>query len=223
MERVFVWTGGALFVGSLATCVSWYLMVLGRPTHPANWSAAAADAALVTIFALHHSAFARDAVKQRLVRFAPRVLRSTYVWTASILLIGVCLFWRTIGGALYDLSGPAGWTLALVQIVGVSIIASAVARIDPLELAGIREPRGGERLQVGGPFRWVRHPLYLGWVLAVFGAAHLTGDRLAFAVLTTAYLVVAMPWEERSLRRSFGAEYERYVERVRWRIVPFIY
>ena len=74
-----------------------------------------------------------------------------------------------------------------------------------------------------GPYRWVRHPLYLGWVLMVFGAAHMTGDRLAFAAITTAYLVVAIPWEERSLRQSFGDEYARYMRDVRWRMIPFIY
>ena len=74
-----------------------------------------------------------------------------------------------------------------------------------------------------GPYRWVRHPLYLGWLLMVFGAAHMTGDRLAFAAITTAYLVVAIPWEERSLRQSFGEAYARYMRDVRWRMIPFIY
>ena len=57
----------------------------------------------------------------------------------------------------------------------------------------------------------------------VFGAAHMTGDRLAFAALTTLYLVVAIPLEERSLRRSFGDDYARYARDVRWRMIPFIY
>ena len=57
----------------------------------------------------------------------------------------------------------------------------------------------------------------------VFGASHLTGDRLAFAAITTTYLVVAIPWEERSLRRSFGEEYVRYMRDVTWRMIPFIY
>jgi protein-S-isoprenylcysteine O-methyltransferase Ste14 len=60
-------------------------------------------------------------------------------------------------------------------------------------------------------------------VLAVFGAAHVTGDRLAFAAITTAYLVVAVPWEERSLMRTFGEDYARYIREVKWRMIPFIY
>ena len=57
----------------------------------------------------------------------------------------------------------------------------------------------------------------------VFGAAHMTGDRLVFAAITTAYLVVAIPWEERSLRQSFGDGYDRYTRDVKWRMIPFIY
>jgi protein-S-isoprenylcysteine O-methyltransferase Ste14 len=57
----------------------------------------------------------------------------------------------------------------------------------------------------------------------VFGAAHMTRDRLLFATITTLYLVVAIPWEERSLLRSFNGEYARYMRDVKWRIIPFIY
>ena len=79
-------------------------------------------------------------------------------------------------------------------------------------------------LQVAGPYRLVRHPLYLGWILVVFGAAHMTGDRLAFAAITTLYLVVAIPWEERSLRaRVRRATTSATCGTVRWRIIPFIY
>jgi methanethiol S-methyltransferase len=65
--------------------------------------------------------------------------------------------------------------------------------------------------------------LYLGWILLVFGAPRMTGDRMLFAVVTTAYLVVAIPWEERSLAGSFGDAYARYKQAVRWRLIPFIY
>ena len=104
------------------------------------------------------------------------------------------------------------------------MIAHATAAIDALELAGIRTAKvTDEELQSRGVYGIVRHPLYLGWLLVVFGTAHMTGDRLAFAVLTTTYLVVAMPWEEQSLERQFGAAYRRYKERVRWKIVPYVH
>ncbi len=110
-----------------------------------------------------------------------------------------------------------------LQILGVWLIARAVAGIDPLELAGIREQTTHGGLQTAGPYSWVRHPLYLGWVIASFGAAHMTGDRLAFATFTTFYLVIAVSWEEQSLVNSFGDEYRHYQRRVRWRIVPYVF
>jgi methanethiol S-methyltransferase len=110
-----------------------------------------------------------------------------------------------------------------VQLAGVWLIARSVAGLDPLELAGIRRqaPHGG--LQITGPYRLVRHPLYFGWVLAVFGHSHMTGDRLAFAVMTTVYLITAIPFEEAALVASFGDDYTRYQTRVRWRILPYVF
>jgi len=222
--RVFVWLGGALFASSLSLCAWRYVFMMGRRLPSAGWRPLAIDAALITIFAVHHSLFARDRVKTWIARSIPVALvRSTYVWIASALLILVCVWWRPIGGELYAATGLLALALAAVQLLGLMITAGGVARIDPLELAGIRPSSRSAGLQVDGPFRWVRHPLYTGWLLMVFGAAHMTGDRLAFALMTTGYLVVAIPFEERSLRRSFGEDYRRYVEAVRWRMIPFIY
>jgi len=78
-------------------------------------------------------------------------------------------------------------------------------------------------LQTAGPYRIVRHPLYFGWALAVFGAAHMTGDRLAFATITVAYLIAAIPLEERSLAEVFGPDYGNYKRHVRWRMFPYVY
>ena len=191
---------------------------------PAGWPAFAFDAVLITIFALHHSVFARDAVKTRVLSVVPEpLLRSVYVWIASALLVLVCAIWRPVGGEIYRAQGVLAVALAAIQVAGLWLTVKGTGRLDPLELAGIRPARQVEGLQVTGPYRWVRHPLYLGWALMVFGAAHMTGDRLAFAALTTLYLVVAIPLEERSLRRSFGDDYVRYTRDVRWRMLPFIY
>jgi methanethiol S-methyltransferase len=222
--RVFVWLGGALFVAALGLCAWTFAVAMGRAAAPAGWDAIAVDAALITVFALHHSLFARERIKQRLASSLPAPLvRSVYVWIASLLLMLVCILWRPIGRELYAAPGVLAIALTAVQLTGLWITARGVARIDPLELAGIRPAAPTQGLQVTGPYHWVRHPLYLGWLLMVFGAAHMTGDRLAFAALTTFYLVVAIPWEERSLRRSFGDDYTQYMRAVKWRMIPFIY
>jgi len=224
LEFVFVWGGGAIFVASLAFCAWWFLDVLGRPAADGVWPAAAADAALFTIFAAHHSLFARDTIKTRLEHVMPaRLTRTVYVWVASALLIIVCVLWQPIGGDLYDAAGWRAGAHAVVQFAGIALVARAVRVIDALELAGIRQPDNGGTLQTTGPYRWVRHPVYLGWMLAVFGAAHMTAARLAFAITSSLYLVIAVPWEERSLRRAFPGEYDAYCRLVRWRVVPYVY
>jgi methanethiol S-methyltransferase len=222
--RVFVWLGGALFAASLAVCGWYYVFVMSRAMPAAGWRPIAADAALITVFAFHHSLFARERVKDWVARHvAGNLVRSLYVWIASALLILVCVGWQPVGGELYAATGVLAIALAAIQILGLFITGLGVARIDPLELAGIRSAAETQGLQVAGPYHWVRHPLYLGWTLMVFGAAHLTGDRFVFAATTTLYLVVAIPLEERSLRRTFGDDYARYTRQVRWRMIPFIY
>jgi protein-S-isoprenylcysteine O-methyltransferase Ste14 len=224
VERATVWGGGALFVTSLLTCALSYLVAFGRRTGWRGWAAVAADVVLLTVFAAHHSVFARDRVKRAIEAIiAPGLLRSCYVWTASTLLVLVCLLWQPVGGEIYDARGAQAVVHGGIQLLGAWLIARAVARIDPLELAGIRPAANVTDLQVGGPYRLVRHPLYLGWILLVFGTPRLTGDRLVFAVVTSSYLVIAIPWEEQSLARNFGDAYARYKSTVRWRVIPFIY
>ena len=222
-ERVFVWLGGVAFVSSLGFCAYAYSIRWTVP-HPWDASALGFDLALLSVFAMHHSLFARTAVKDWLSRLVPeRLLRSVYVWIASLLLVTVCAAWKPIGGEVYRHAEWLSVPHALVQLAGIWLIARSVRTIDALDLAGIRRQSASQGLQIAGPYRLVRHPLYLGWLLAVFGAALMTADRLAFAAITTAYLVIAVPWEERSLRAAFGTEYERYTRLVRWRMVPYVF
>ena len=222
-RAAFAWAGGGVFVGALAFCAYSYAFTWSHAA-PLNLPAAGIDALLFSVFALHHSVFARDPVKHWLGRRVPEpMLRSVYVWIASSLLIGVCLAWRPAGGEIYHHSARLAVIHALVQLAGVAIIVSAVRAIDALELAGIRPHSGCESLQIVGPYRFVRHPLYSGWLLMTFGAAHLTGDRLIFAGISTLYLLIAMPFEERSLAASFGTAYSEYRQRVRFRIIPYVY
>src|SRR5947209_6298626 len=137
-ERAFVWAGGGIFVASLALCTWSYAVWLSSPAPWQGWRPVAVDAALFVVFAAHHSVFARERPKRWLAALPRRLLRSVYVWIASVLLMLVCLLWQTVGGELYRAHGAARIALGIVQLAGVWIIARAVAKIDPLELAGIR-------------------------------------------------------------------------------------
>jgi methanethiol S-methyltransferase len=219
----FVWLGGAIFVFALAYTAYSYAFPWGR-TLPFQAAAMSIDAALFSVFALHHSIFARDGVKVRLARIVPDpLLRSVYVWLASALLIVVCAAWQPIGGNLYRHTGALVVVHAALQLAGFVIIVQTVRLLDPLELAGIRLHSDPNALQIVGPYRWVRHPIYTGWFLLTFGAAHMTGDRLSFAVISAVYLLLAMPFEERALLKSFGGKYEEYQRVVRYRVVPYVY
>ena len=228
LEQLFVWLGGTLFVASLLYCAFAFGVDWSRGgefgRRGAGWRAVAVNTLVFAAFAAHHSAFARGNVKAILARIFPEhLVRSLYVWTASGLFILAIALWQPVGGDLYRATGVRSFLHALVQLSGVWLVARSVGAIDPLELAGIRHGGKRDALQVGGVYRLVRHPLYLGWMLMVFGAAHMTGDRLVFAAITSVYLVVAIPWEERGLERAFGDDYVRYRSRVRWRVIPFVY
>jgi methanethiol S-methyltransferase len=230
VTRLVAWLGGAVFIAALAYTVYFYAFVLGDAL-PAD--AAALPRALVIntilfgIFAAHHSIFARAAGKRWVTRLVRSDMeRSLYVWVSSVLLIAVYLLWQLVPGAVYRVSGAARWLLYALQVSGLYIIVRGAGLLDPLELAGIRQAQGKPDAVVfrdTGPFELVRHPIYLGWVLMTFAAPTMTVNRLIFAVITSLYLVAAIPWEERSLVAAFGERYRRYQSSVRWRLIPGIW
>ncbi len=232
LSRAFAWTGGALFTGSLLFFLYSYLVVYGRPAPPGAWlGPALVDVLLFTVFALHHSALARTRMRELVRRTLPDYLeRATYTWVASLLFIAVCWWWQPVPGIGYRLTGFWWWAGVAVQVTGLLITQLGSSAIDPLDLAGIRQvlraPHGSPAhmpLRTTGVYALVRHPIYLGWILLVFGTPSLTGTRLVFAAISTLYLAIAVPWEERELVGTFGAEYRAYQDRVRWRMVPGIY
>ncbi len=157
----------------------------------------------------------------------PRHLeRSFYVWVASLLLLGVLFWWEALPGRAYQHQGWLAVPHWLVVAAGVWLTARATGVIDPLQLAGIRQVTGGgrdDRFQVVGPYHLVRHPIYLGWILIVFGIPDMTWTRFTFAAVSSAYLAAAIPFEERTLVETFGQTYREYQRNVRWRLVPGVW
>jgi protein-S-isoprenylcysteine O-methyltransferase Ste14 len=227
------WSGAVLFVLSLLFFLYCYAFRFAAPAPPGSAGGAALlNLVLFTVFATHHSVLARSRVKARVRRVLPAPLeRSAYTWVASVLFILVCAFWQPVPGELYQLTGAAGIGGYAVQLLGILLTARSSARLDVLDLAGVRPVlRAGSGreaprvpLETNGLYGFVRHPVYFGWVLFVFGAPHMTMTRLVFAVTSTAYLAVAIPFEERGLVQTFGPDYLAYRERVRWRMIPGIY
>jgi protein-S-isoprenylcysteine O-methyltransferase Ste14 len=223
------WAGAAAFVLSLNggfVTILWGMRG-GGASAPALTNGVI-NALLFTAFALHHSLLARTGAKRAVRSLAGEHLeRSIYVWIASLLYMMTWALWRELPGTLYRHTGI--WAAAhwIVVLLGFVFTFAAARLIDPLDLAGVnqaaRKTALATPLEVAGPYHLVRHPIYLGWLLIVFGNPEMTWTRLEFAVISSTYLVVAIPFEERSLVDVFGDAYRAYQRDVRWRIVPGIW
>lgn len=225
------WAGGALFGASLLFVgwrflVPWGVPAAGPLAGPVTW-----NACLFTAFALHHSLFARLGLRDVIRRaVGPGLERTAYVIVASLLFGLVGAAWRPVPGVWWEAGEPARWGLRALQVVGVWLTLRSAAILDIRDLAGLPPARAeGERQAAAargfttrGPYGWVRHPIYLGWLLLVWPVGTMTGTRAAFALLSCLYLVVAIPFEERTLLAVDGS-YETYRRQVRWRLIPFLY
>jgi len=232
IRRAIAIGGGVAFVGSLLYFVASYGWRFDTPAEPSGGTAAAilVDLGLFTIFAFHHSAFARSGLKAWIGRtVSPSLERSVYVWLASALFAATCAWWQPVPGVAWQVTGATARVFQCLQLLGATLCVIAARRLDVLELAGVRQAFAASpstetpELDTGGPYAFVRHPVYFGWLLLVWLAPAMNGTRLVFAAVSTFYLVVAIPFEERDLRRAFGGAYEAYRQRVRWRMVPFVY
>lgn len=227
------WIGAVLFAGSLGAFAYFHAVVLGRPVEAANGASPVAwNIALFFVFALHHSLLARSGAKAWLIRFIPPELeRSTYVWMASLLLLAVCVLWRPVPGVLWDVHGPARVLLYTVQMAGIWLTLASARLIDVRDLAGLRqvERDTADRsdpdnpFTTNGPYGWLRHPIYLGWLFIVLAPPTMTAGRALFAAVSSLYLVAAIGLEERSLVQEHGNAYRQYQRLVRWKLIPGVW
>ena len=128
---MFAWTGAALFLASLAYFLYAYLVPFARPAAATAPGAVASNLALFTVFALHHSVFARERVRRIVARLVPPDReRSFYVWIASLLFIGVCALWRPVAGVAWEVHGTALGVLWLLQVAGAWLTLRSASIID---------------------------------------------------------------------------------------------
>ncbi len=179
---------------------------------------------LLGLFAVQHSVMARRPFKAWLTRFVPEPAeRSTYVLASSLALIALFAGWRPLGGVVWDVEAPAGRAaLQATFALGWLVVLSCTFAINHFDLFGLRQvwlelrgrPYTHLRFGTPGPYKLVRHPLYVGWLLTFWATPTMTVTHLVFALATTAYILVAIRFEERDLIALHGASYARYRERV---------
>ena len=218
-----------LFVGSFAYAVG-FIGNLGVPVPldgPARSEPAVALAVnlgLLLLFAVQHSVMARKGFKAWWTKIVPPVAeRSTYVLFASVLLFALCWFWQPIEGTVWSVKDPAAVNaIQAVFWLGWGVLLLASFLINHFELFGLRQPFAqlvGENKvdpEFRTPFlyRYVRHPIYLGFVLGMWAAPEMSLGHLLFAAGGTGYILVGIWFEERDLVAHFGQRYRDYRKQV---------
>jgi len=209
---------------------AWGYTTLDSPAAGSLGVALAVDLGLLGLFAVQHSVMARPAFKRWWTKVVPREAeRSTYVLASNLALVAVFAFWRPVGGVVWEVEAAwARWALYGVGAVGWLLVLYSTFLINHFDLFGLRQVwlclrgRPYTRLRFGAPvlYRYVRHPLYLGWFVAFWAAPTMTASHLLFAVMTAAYILTAIRLEERDLVAEHGESYAAYRRRTPM-LVPF--
>jgi protein-S-isoprenylcysteine O-methyltransferase Ste14 len=181
------------------------------------------DALLVLLFGLQHSVMARPSFKRGWTRVVPRAIeRSTYVLASSLVLIALMAFWQPIGATFWHVAGPVGRGLLRgLYFLGVGIVLYSTVLIDHFDLFGLRQVvlyfrrRAYTEKSFVTPslYKFVRHPLYIGWITMFWAAPTMSAGHFLFSLGMTIYILAAIPLEERDLADALGAPYARWRER----------
>lgn len=180
------------------------------------------DTLLLLLFGLQHSVMARPGFKARWTRLVPEPMeRSVYTLLSSLALIALFVFWRPIPQPVWATEGAAAALLRAGMLSGVGLVLFSTFLIDHFDLFGLRQswlhfrgrPYEPKRFKAPLLYRWIRHPLYLGWFMTFWIAPVMSAGHFLFALVMTSYVLIAIPLEESDLLRALGEPYRRWRER----------
>ncbi|HYB89723.1 MAG TPA: hypothetical protein VEC38_01630 [Candidatus Binataceae bacterium] len=215
--------GGVCYVVFLAvfSYAIWFVWTLDEPRAAAPWPRSLLiNMGLLALFAGQHSVMARQWFKRRWTRIVvPPVERSTYVLVASVVLLLVIVGWQPMPARVWSVDNPVG-RLILQGLFGAgwAIVLASTFLIDHFDLFGLKQVwtywRGEKyqpsAFQVYGLYKWVRHPIYLGFIIAFWSTPTMSIGHLFFAAMCTGYIVIAIQLEERDLITFHGEPYRIY-------------
>jgi len=206
------------FIGNL-----WVPKAMDSPRQTSLGLALLIDLGLLSLFAVQHSVMARPGFKRVWTRLIPESAeRSTYTLLSSLALILLFWQWRPLGGVVWDVQNPLARGLLFAGFAfGWGLVLVATFLINHFDLFGLRQvwlqfrgrPYTALPFKTPGPYRLVRHPLYVGWFFAFWCTPTMSVTHLLFALMTTAYILVAIRLEERDLIAALP-EYAQYRKQV---------
>jgi protein-S-isoprenylcysteine O-methyltransferase Ste14 len=209
----------AVFVGDLLP-----VKTIDSPAGAFSGAALAVNVVLIAIFTVPHSVMARPGFKQWWTRSVPsEIERSTYVLVSCVLMVLLMWLWQPLATVVWDIDNSLGrgvvWGLF---VLGWLMVPAVSLLINHFDLFGTRQvwlhwkgqPYSGLPFGTPSIYRFIRHPLYVGWMTAFWAAPTMTVGHLLFAIGMTVYMLVAIPIEERDLVSHFGEDYAGYKARV---------
>lgn len=241
MSRVLVFAYGVLCYG-IFFAVFLYLMAFNADMGVAKTVSSGTpgpiaialliNLGLIALFGIQHTIMARPGFKAALSKLMPPTMeRSTYVMATNVVLIILFAYWQPLPGQLWAVSDPQ-WAIAVHALSGIGWVLVLISTFltDHFDLFGLRQVTLNLLGRTYSPvefrenlfYRWIRHPMMLGILIAVWAIPVMTYSHLVFSLSMTLYIVIGIHFEERGLRASIGKPYQEYQARTK-RVIPLIY